>query len=208
MIGMIRETERCAGVPHDSKRRRRAATARAVNVVRHGRAIYRSPDRIIHPIRNPVHGGPPMVGDFRKFIARGNVLDLAVGIVIGAAFTTVVKSFVDDILMPPIGRLTGGVDFSNLFMPLDGKHYGSLEAAKAAGAATVNYGLFINNVIAFLIVAFAVFLVVKAYERALPPEAPPATQKDCPFCAEKVSLAAVRCPHCTSELTPVPVLAV
>ncbi|HET7232488.1 MAG TPA: large conductance mechanosensitive channel protein MscL, partial [Longimicrobium sp.] len=92
-----------------------------------------------------------MVGEFRKFISRGNVLDLAVGIVIGAAFTTVVKSFVDDILMPPIGLATGGVDFTNLFYSLDGKHYPSLEAAKAAGAATVNYGLFINNVIAFLI---------------------------------------------------------
>ncbi|HET7462052.1 MAG TPA: large conductance mechanosensitive channel protein MscL [Longimicrobium sp.] len=147
-----------------------------------------------------------MVGDFRKFISRGNVLDLAVGIVIGAAFTTVVKSFVDDILMPPIGRATGGVDFTNLFIPLDGKHYASLEAAKAAGAATVNYGLFINNVIAFLIVAFAVYLVVKAYERARPLEVPPVTQKDCPFCAEKVALAARRCPHCTSELAPVAIV--
>jgi large conductance mechanosensitive channel len=144
-----------------------------------------------------------MVGEFRKFIVRGNVIDLAVGIVIGAAFTTVVKSFVDDILMPPIGRLSGGVDFANLFIPLDGRHYASLEAAKAAGAATVNYGVFINNVIAFLIVAFAVFLLVKAYERMRrQEEVPPATQKDCPFCAEKVALAARRCPHCTSELVP------
>lgn len=144
-----------------------------------------------------------MVGEFRKFIVRGNVIDLAVGIVIGAAFTTVVKSFVDDILMPPIGRLAGGVDFANLFIPLDGRHYASLEAAKAAGAATVNYGVFINNVIAFVIVAFAVFLLVKAYERMRrQEEAPPATQKDCPFCAEKVALAARRCPHCTSELVP------
>jgi large conductance mechanosensitive channel len=144
-----------------------------------------------------------MVGEFRKFIARGNVIDLAVGIVIGAAFTSVVKSFVDDILMPPIGKLTGGVDFANLFVPLDGKAYPSLEAAKAAGAATVNYGLFINNVIAFVIVSFAVFILVKSYERVRrAEEAPPATQADCPFCAEKVSLAARRCPHCTSELTP------
>jgi large conductance mechanosensitive channel len=144
-----------------------------------------------------------MVGEFRKFISRGNVVDLAVGIVIGAAFTTVVKSFVDDILMPPIGRATGGVDFSNLFLALDGKDYPSLEAAKAAGAATVNYGLFINNVIAFLIVAFAVFLVVKAYERARRvDEEPPATVKACPFCLEDVALAARRCPHCTSEITP------
>ncbi len=144
-----------------------------------------------------------MVGEFRKFIARGNVVDLAVGIVIGAAFTTVVKSFVDDILMPPIGRATGGVDFTNLFYSLDGKHYPSLEAAKAAGAATVNYGLFINNVIAFLIVAFAVFLIVKAYERLRrQEEAAAPTPMDCPSCAEPVALAARRCPHCTSELAP------
>ena len=142
-----------------------------------------------------------MVGEFRKFISRGNVLDLAVGIVIGAAFTTVVKSFVDDILMPPIGRATGGVDFTNLFVALDGKDYASLEAAKTAGAATVNYGLFINNVIAFLIMAFAVFLVVKAYERARrADEEPSATVKACRFCLEDVALAATRCPHCTSEL--------
>ena len=144
-----------------------------------------------------------MVGEFRKFIVRGNVIDLAVGIVIGAAFTTVVKSFVDDILMPPIGRLAGGVDFTNLFVSLDGTHYPSLEAAKAAGAATVNYGLFINNVIAFLIVAFAVFLLVKAYERMRRQEEVGVTQKDCPFCAEKVALVARRCPHCTSELVPI-----
>jgi large conductance mechanosensitive channel len=143
-----------------------------------------------------------MVGEFRKFIVRGNVIDLAVGIVIGAAFTTVVKSFVDDILMPPIGRLAGGVDFTNLFISLDGTRYPSLDAARAAGAATVNYGLFINHVIAFLIVAFAVFLLVKAYERMRRQEVPPVTQKDCPFCAERVALAARRCPHCTSELVP------
>jgi large conductance mechanosensitive channel len=101
-----------------------------------------------------------MVRAFRTFITQGNVLDLAVGIVIGAAFGTVVKSFVDDILMPPIGRVLGGVDFKDLFLSLDGRSFPSLAAAKAAGAATVNYGLFINNVIAFLIVAFAVFLVV------------------------------------------------
>ncbi|HYH78270.1 MAG TPA: large conductance mechanosensitive channel protein MscL [Longimicrobium sp.] len=149
-----------------------------------------------------------MAGDFRKFIAQGNVVDLAVGIVIGAAFTTVVKSFVDDILMPPIGRATGGVDFTNLFWSLDGNDYASLEVAKAAGAATVNYGLFINNVIAFLIVAVAVFLVVKAYERARRADVPPAaTQQPCPFCLEGVAIAARRCPHCTSELVSAPVVA-
>jgi large conductance mechanosensitive channel len=140
-----------------------------------------------------------MASSFRKFIAQGNVVDLAVGIVIGAAFTTVVKSFVDDILMPPIGRATGGVDFSNLFVSLDGHHYPSLEAARAAGAATVNYGVFINNVIAFLIVAFAIYLVVRAYERMRAQEqaAPQPSVRDCPFCTEPVALGAKRCPHCT-----------
>ena len=145
-----------------------------------------------------------MVSAFRKFIAQGNVIDLAVGVVIGAAFGTVVKSFVDDILMPPIGRVMGGVDFKDLFLSLDGRAFPSLEAAKAAGAATINYGVFINNVIAFLIVAFAVFLVVQAYERMRTREeaAPAPTLKDCPFCIQPVALAAIRCPHCTSELGP------
>ena len=145
-----------------------------------------------------------MVRAFRTFIAQGNVVDLAVGIVIGAAFGTVVKSFVDDILMPPIGRIMGGVDFKDLFLSLDGRSFPSLEAAKAAGAATVNYGVFINNVIAFVIVAFAVFLVVQAYNRMRTPEAPAAEppRKDCPFCAEPIAMAATRCPHCTSELGP------
>lgn len=150
-----------------------------------------------------------MVSAFRKFIAQGNVVDLAVGIVIGAAFTTVVKSFVDDILMPPIGRATGGVDFTNLFWSLDGKAYPSLEAAKAAGAATVNYGLFINNVIAFLIVAFAIFLVVQAYDRMRTKElaAPAPEMRNCPFCTEAIALRATRCPHCTSELVAAPLAA-
>jgi large conductance mechanosensitive channel len=143
-----------------------------------------------------------MVGKFKKFIAQGNVVDLAVGVVIGAAFGTVVKSFVDDILMPPIGRAMGGVDFKDLFVSLDGRSFPSLEAAKAAGAATVNYGVFINNVIAFLIVAFAVFLVVQAYERMRAKEVaePAPAGKDCPFCMEPIALAATRCPHCTSDL--------
>lgn len=133
-----------------------------------------------------------MVSDFRKFIARGNVIDLAVGIVIGAAFTTVVKSFVDDVLMPPIGAALGRVDFRHLVLDLPGE-------------ADIRYGLFINNIIAFLITAFAVFLLVKAYERmrrqeeAAPPEP---TEKECPFCASKISIKASRCPACTSELAP------
>ena len=145
-----------------------------------------------------------MVSAFRKFIVQGNVIDLAVGIVIGAAFGTVVKSFVDDVLMPPIGRVTGGVDFKDLFVSLDGRSFPSLAAAKAAGAPTLNYGLFINNVIAFLIVAFAVFLVVQAYDRVRTKEAvePGPEVKGCPFCTEPVAAAATRCPHCTSELAP------
>lgn len=144
-----------------------------------------------------------MISEFRKFISRGNVLDLAVGIVIGAAFTTVVQSFVDDVLMPPIGLVLGGVDFSELYLNLGRGGFPSRAAAVEAGAPIVSYGLFINNVIAFLITAFAVFLVVKAYRRANPetPPAPPA-QKQCPFCYSGIHLAAIRCPHCTSELSP------
>lgn len=148
-----------------------------------------------------------MWDEFRQFIARGSVIDLAVGIVIGAAFGTVVKSFVDDILMPPIGLATGGVDFSNLFIPLKGGHFESLAAAKAAGAPVIAYGSFINDVISFLIIAFAVFLVVKGYNRLRtmyetePPAAP--TEKNCPFCYSKIPLPATRCPSCTSELTAV-----
>jgi large conductance mechanosensitive channel len=145
-----------------------------------------------------------MLKEFRTFIARGNVFDLAVGIVVGAAFTSVVKSFVDDILMPPIGRLTGGVDFSNLFVNLSGGDYASLTDAKDAGAATINYGLFLNNVISFLIVAFAVFLLVRGYNRlrTLEESAPPAeTEKDCPFCRMRIPLEATRCGHCSSDIT-------
>lgn len=144
-----------------------------------------------------------MLREFREFISRGNVIDLAVGIVIGAAFSGIVKSFVDDILMPPIGRVTGGVDFSNLFIDLSGGEYTSLAKAKEAGAATINYGLFLNNVISFLIVAFAVFVLVRLYNRIRQEEefAPPApAEKECPFCRFRIPLAASRCAHCTSEL--------
>ncbi len=141
--------------------------------------------------------------EFREFIARGNVFDLAVGIVIGGAFATVVKSFVDDVLMPPLGLLMGGVDFQDLFVSLSGQEYPSLAAAQEAGAPTVNYGLFINNVISFLIVAFAVFLLLRAYnrlraEKESVPAAP--TDRECPFCRFKIPVTASRCAHCTSEL--------
>jgi large conductance mechanosensitive channel len=149
-----------------------------------------------------------MMQEFRKFIARGNVIDLAVGIVIGAAFTSVVNSFVNDVLMPPIGAATGGVDFTDMFLVLkDGDKaappYATLADAKAAGAATLNYGLFVNAVISFLIVAFAVFLLVKGYNRIREqkesvPAAP--TEKECPFCRFKIPVGATRCAHCTSQL--------
>ncbi len=143
-----------------------------------------------------------MFKEFRVFINRGNVIDLAVGIVIGAAFGTLVQSFVDDILMPPIGLALGGVDFSELYLGLSGVAYPSLAAATAAGAPIIRYGVFINNVLSFLIIAFAVFLVVKGYNRLRVPEAvPPAiTERPCPFCLEMMHADARRCPHCTSEL--------
>jgi large conductance mechanosensitive channel len=142
-----------------------------------------------------------MLTEFRTFIIRGNMIDLAVGIVLGAAFTTVVNSFVADLLMPPIGLLLGQVDFSNLFVTLGGGSYPTLAAAKAAGVPTLNYGLFINSVINLAIVGFAVFLVVKQVNRLRgPAPVPSVTTKDCPACAMAIPLQARRCPHCTTEL--------
>ncbi len=143
-----------------------------------------------------------MFKEFREFAMRGNVIDMAVGIIIGAAFGKIVTSFVGDILMPPLGLLLGKVDFSNLFVSLSGQSYPSLAAAKAAGAATLNYGVFLNTVLDFLIVAFAIFLLIRQVNRfARKPEAPaPPSTKECPFCVSAVALKATRCPHCTSEL--------
>lgn len=142
-----------------------------------------------------------MLQEFKKFIMRGNVVDLAIGIIIGAAFGKIVTSFVNDILMPPIGLLLGRVNFANLYINLSGQPYDSLEAARAAGAATINYGVFINAVLDFLIVAFVVFLLVKAINRLqAKPEAPPPTTKECPYCFSAIPIKAVRCPHCTSQL--------
>jgi len=140
--------------------------------------------------------------EFKEFALRGNVLDMAVGIIIGAAFGTVVKSMVDDILMPPIGRALGHVDFGNLFISLNGESYANLAAAKAAGAPTINYGIFINNVIAFLIVAFCVFLLVKMVNRwsAKPAPAAAPTTKECGYCKTEIPIKATRCPNCTSQL--------
>ena len=146
-----------------------------------------------------------MFKEFKEFAMRGNVLDMAVGIIIGAAFGKIITSFVGDILMPPLGLLLGKVDFSNLFVTLSGGPYGSLAAAKAAGAPTINYGLFLNTVLDFLIVAFAIFLLIRQVNRFTPkpaPPAPPAT-KDCPYCLSAVPLKAIRCLHCTSDLKAV-----
>ncbi len=144
--------------------------------------------------------------DFRAFIMRGNVMDLAVGVIIGAAFGTVVKSAVDDVIMPPIGLAIGGVDFSNMFVVLKegakaAAPYASLADAKAAGAVTLNYGAFINTIITFLIVALAVFMLVRMVTRLYrqPAPAPPDT-RSCPQCATAIPIAAKRCPNCTSQL--------
>lgn len=151
-----------------------------------------------------------MIQEFKKFALRGNVVDMAVGIIIGGAFGTIVKSLVADVIMPPIGLALGGVDFSNLFVTLKqgadtAGPYAALADAQAAGAVTINYGVFFNNVISFLIVAFAVFLLVKgmnkAQEATKEEEAPAApTSKDCPQCCSSIPIAAKRCPQCTSQL--------
>jgi large conductance mechanosensitive channel len=145
-----------------------------------------------------------MLKEFKEFAMRGNVLDMAVGIIIGAAFGQIVNSFVQDVLMPPIGRLIGHVDFSNRFVSLSGVHYDTIAAAKAAGAATLNYGLFLNTLINFLIVAFAVFLLVRQVNRFAPKQAPAAApaMRDCPYCLTPIPAAATKCAHCTSELRP------
>jgi len=143
-----------------------------------------------------------MFNEFKQFIMRGNVVDLAVGVVIGAAFGKIVTSFVEDILMPPIGLALGKVDFSNLFINLSGEDYPSVAAAKAAGAATLNYGIFLNNIFNFLIVAFAIFLLIKQINRMhkAEPAAPAPAMKDCPYCLSAVPLRATKCAHCTAEL--------
>jgi large conductance mechanosensitive channel len=138
--------------------------------------------------------------EFKEFAMRGSVLDLAVGVIIGAAFGKIVSSLVEDIVMPPIGRLLGHVDFSTLFINLSDKSYETLAAAKAAGAPTLNYGNFINTIINFLIVAFAIFLVVRSVNKWMPKPAAPVTTKDCPQCAMAIPVGAKKCGHCTSTV--------
>ena len=142
-----------------------------------------------------------MIKEFKEFVVKGNVLDMAVGIIIGASFGKVVTSFVSDVMMPPIGLLLGKMDFSNLFINMSGKSFESLADAKKAGAATLNYGLFLNTTIDFLIVGFAIFILVRQVNRLKrqAPAAAPVT-RDCPFCFTDIPVKATRCPHCTSTL--------
>jgi large conductance mechanosensitive channel len=140
--------------------------------------------------------------EFREFVARGNVIDLAVGVIIGVAFGKIVASLVNDIVMPPIGMVLGGVDFKNLFVALNGQQFASVADAQKAGAPTINYGVFLNTVLEFLIVAFVVFLLVRQINRMKQPvpAAPEQPVRDCPFCVTRIPAAATRCPACTSEL--------
>lgn len=142
-----------------------------------------------------------MLNEFKKFALRGNVMDLAIAVILGGAFGKIVSSFVADIMMPPIGLLLGKVDFSNLYISLSGQHFASLEEAKKAGAPTLNIGVFLNQVIDFMIVAFAIFIVVHLLNKLKRAEevTAPAT-KECPFCLSQVTVGGTRCPQCTSDL--------
>lgn len=178
------------------------------------------PTSLVHPCaktghsnrKQPTKGNKrvSVIKEFKQFAMRGNVIDLAVGVVIGGAFGTIVKSLVDDVIMPPIGLLIGNVDFANLFFVLkegvkQAGPYVSVDAAKKAGAVTLNIGLFFNAVISFVIVAFAIFMLVKVinrlYQEKAPAAAPAAPQKECPYCLSSIAEKATRCPHCTSSLS-------
>ena len=151
--------------------------------------------------------GLSIIGEFKDFIMRGNVIDLAVGVIIGAAFQAIVNSLVTDIIMPVISLITGGIDFSNWFISLNGQEYATLDAAVKAGAPTLNYGLFITAIINFLIMAFVIFMLVKLINKVTTKKnteeeiIEEITTKECPFCKSEISLEASRCPHCTSELS-------
>ena len=142
-----------------------------------------------------------MLKDFKEFAIKGNMLDLAIGVIIGGAFGKIITSIVNDLIMPLLSLLTGRIDFTNLFYALDGKHYENIEAAKAAKVATINYGLFITSVIDFLIVAFTIFIVVRQLNRFKKKEQPVVSKvKECPYCKTNISIEATRCPNCTSQL--------
>lgn len=141
------------------------------------------------------------VSEFKEFAVKGNVIDMAVGIIIGAAFGSIVNSLVKDVIMPPIGMIMGGINFADLFIALDGKTYATLAEAQTAAAPTINYGLFINSVISFLIVALAVFMLIRQVNALKKKPAPPEpNSKECPFCKESIPKAAIKCSHCTSDL--------
>jgi large conductance mechanosensitive channel len=142
-----------------------------------------------------------MLKQFKEFALKGNVIDMGVGIIIGAAFGKIVSSFVSDLLTPPLGLLLGRMDFSNLFFSLSGGDYKSLAEAKAAGAATLNYGLFLNNLLDFALVAFALFFIIRWVNKLRPPAPVVESTKECPECASPIPLAARRCPHCTSVIS-------
>ncbi|HEX9417768.1 MAG TPA: large conductance mechanosensitive channel protein MscL [Methylomirabilota bacterium] len=143
-----------------------------------------------------------MLKEFKDFVMRGSVVELAIGVVIGAAFGKVVTSFVGDLLMPPIGMLLGRADFSTLFISLTGQPYPTLAAAKAAGAPTLNYGAFLQAIVDFVIIAFAIFLLIRQVNRLFPPVAAPVTTRPCPLCLSNIPLRATRCSHCTAEVKP------
>lgn len=141
-----------------------------------------------------------MIKEFKEFAIKGNAIDLAVGIIIGAAFTSIVNSLVKDIVMPPIGALIGGLDFTNMFVVIGGGSYATLAEASAAGAVTLNYGLFANAVINFVLVAFVVFLMVKMMNKLRPSAEEEVVSKECPYCKRDIAISATRCPECTSQL--------
>lgn len=138
--------------------------------------------------------------EFKKFAMRGNVIDMAVGVIIGGAFGKIVSSLVSNVIMPPVGLLLGRMDFSNLFVSLNGEHYATLKAAQDAGAPILAYGSFLNTVLDFAILAFVIFIMVKQINRLNPPPAPAPTTKQCPYCKSDIALDATRCPHCTSQI--------
>jgi len=141
------------------------------------------------------------ISEFKEFAVKGNVMDMAVGIIIGAAFGSIVNSLVKDVLMPPIGMITGGINFADLFYALDGRSYATLAEAQAAAAPTINYGLFINSIISFIIVALAIFVLIREVNKLKKQPAPPEPNtKSCPYCKESIPLAAIKCSHCTSDL--------
>ena len=141
-----------------------------------------------------------MLGEFKEFVMRGNVMDMSIGVIIGGAFGTIVTSLIEDIIMPVISLATGGLDFNNWFVSLDGSKYATLEAAKEAGAATLNYGAFITTILNFIILAFVIFMIVKGINKLHKKEEAAPTTKKCPFCKSDIPIEATKCPHCTSDI--------